>query len=141
MNVRLCMYERDRLSNCGIEDRKWKKRQTANLRLKGSEKESFKREQRGEMKANWYRKKKRKQRKTLEKLYFREFFHGSMRKGNIERERERERERENDVDASITNACSPWILLIIAPIFSWVIFYTFPLDSRFEEQDKKYSWL
>ena len=93
MNVRLCMYERDRLSNCGIEDRKWKKRQTANLRLKGSEKESFKREQRGEMKANWYRKKKRKQRKTLEKLYFREFFHGSMRKGNIERERERERER------------------------------------------------
>lgn len=52
MNVRLCMYERDRLSNCGIEDRKWKKRQTANLRLKGSEKESFKREQRGEMKAN-----------------------------------------------------------------------------------------
>ena len=52
MNVRLCMYERDRLRNCGIEDRKWKKRQTANLRLKGSEKESFKREQRGEMKAN-----------------------------------------------------------------------------------------
>lgn len=45
-------YERYRLSNCGIEDRKWKKRQTANLRLKGSEKESFKKEQRGQMKAN-----------------------------------------------------------------------------------------